>query len=81
MSPWKSHDRARIMARMDGNVGAFHRVQGDNKETHQDALANFADAELVVSAAQNDGDVTRLTAFTLAPDRGTRSLAGPDQQL
>ena len=43
---------------MDGNVRTFHRVHGGNKETHQDTLANFVDAELVVSAARDDGGVT-----------------------
>ena len=49
-SLWESHDRTQIVGRMDGNVGTFHCVQ-----THQDALANFAYVELVVSPARNDG--------------------------
>ena len=66
---------------MDGNVETFHRVHGDNKETHQDALTNFVDAELVVSAARDNGGVARLAAFTLALDRGTRGLVSPDRHL
>ena len=58
------------MVRIDGNVGTFHRVHGEDKETHQDALTNFVDAELVVSAARDNGGVTRLAAFVLAPGRG-----------
>ena len=67
--------------RMDGNVGTFHCVHGDSKETNQDALTNFVDAELVVSAARDVGGVTRLAVFALAPDRGTHGLVGPDLQL
>ena len=80
MSPWKSHDRARIVVRMEGNVWTFHRVHGDDDETHQDVLTNVIDAELVVSAARDDGGVTRLLAFALALDRGTLGLVGPDRQ-
>ena len=65
---------------MDGNVRTFHRVHGNNKETHQDALTNLADVELVVSAARDDGGVTRLVAFARASDRGTCGLVGPDRQ-
>jgi hypothetical protein len=43
---------------MDRNIGTFHRVHGDNNERNQDTLANFVDAEMVVSAARDDGGVT-----------------------
>ena len=65
---------------MDGNIKTFHRVHGDNEETHQDALTHFVDAELVVSAARDNGGLTRLTECALAPDRGTLGLVGPDRQ-
>ena len=70
-----------IVARMDGSVGTFHRVHGANKEIHHNALVNFADAELVVSAARDTRGVTRLAAFVLASDHGICGLVGPDQQL
>ena len=65
---------------MDRNVGTFHRVHGGNKETHQDTLANFVEAELVVSVARDNGGVTRLAAFVLASNCGTCGLVGPDWQ-
>ena len=37
MSPWKSHNRARIMVRIDGDGGTFHRVHSDNKEKDGDS--------------------------------------------
>ena len=79
-SPGKSHGRVRIVVRMDGNIKTFHRVHGDNEETHQDALTHFVDAELAVSAGRDDRGVTRLAVFALVPDRGTCGLVGPDRQ-
>ena len=50
---------------MDGGSGyrgdnAFHFVHGDDEETHQDALACFANVGLVVAAPCGDGDMTRV---------------------
>ena len=70
MSPWKSHGCAHAVVHMDGDSRSFHCVHDDNKETHQDAPANFADTEMVIAAARNNGSVRRLAAFVLAPGRG-----------
>ena len=37
-----------------------HFVHGDDEETHQDALACFANVGLVVAAPCGDGDMTRV---------------------
>jgi hypothetical protein len=66
VSPWKSCGRARIVVLMDGVGGdqvedalAICRVHGDDEETHQDALACFSDAGLVVAAVGDDGGMAR----------------------
>ena len=68
------------MVRMDRNIGTFHCVHSDNEEIHQDVLTHFVDAELLVSASHDNGGVTRLVVFALAPYLGTRGLVGPNQQ-
>ena len=65
---------------MDGNARTVHYVHGDDEETHHAALTNFVDAELVISAARDNGGVARLAVCMLAPDRGMRGLVGPDRQ-
>jgi hypothetical protein len=42
------------------NALTFHFVHGDDEETHQDALACFANVGLVVDAPCGDGDMTRV---------------------
>ena len=70
-----------MVARIDWNVGTFQCAHGDNKATHQDALAHFADAELFVSATRNNGGRTRFVVFVLALDHGTRGLVGTHREL
>ena len=53
MGPWKSHGCVRIVVHMDGDGGTFHHIHGDNKDTHQDSRAKFANTTLVVAAALN----------------------------
>ena len=53
------------MVLVDGGSGyrgdnAFHFIHRDDEETHQDALACFANVGLVVAAPCGDGDMTRV---------------------
>ena len=85
LSSWKSCGHVRIVVLMDGDGGdrvdnalAFRHVHGNDEETHQDALACFADAGLAVAAAGNNGGMTRVSTFTfvLVPKKGLQSSAG-----